>query len=92
MKCGGVLYGVCVVYEIWGMFNVVCDNVVLIFIGLLFSVYVVLNLDDFLFGWWEVMFGFGKVIDSDCWFVICVNLLGSDKGFICFVLIDLVIG
>ncbi|KAG1173220.1 hypothetical protein G6F35_016779 [Rhizopus arrhizus] len=31
-------------------------------------------------GWWEAMVGPGKPIDTDRWFVVCVNSLGSCKG------------
>ena len=31
-------------------------------------------------GWWEAMVGPGKAIDTDRWFVICSNALGSCKG------------
>ena len=31
-------------------------------------------------GWWEEMVGPGKPIDTDRWFVICTNSLGSCKG------------
>src|SRR5690606_36896926 len=31
-------------------------------------------------GWWEAMLGPGKPIDTDRWFVVCVNSLGSCKG------------
>src|SRR5690606_40753733 len=31
-------------------------------------------------GWWEAMLGPGKPIDTNRWFVVCVNPLGSCKG------------
>lgn len=91
-KCGGQLYGVYVVYEIWGMLDVQVGNVILLVIGLLLDVYVVVNVGNLVVGWWELMFGLGKLIDINCWFVVCVNLLGSCKGFMGLVSIDLVIG
>lgn len=91
-KCGGVLYGVWVVYEIWGMLVIDVSNVILIVIGLLLDVYVVVNVVNLVLGWWEVMVGFDKFIDINCWFVVCVNLLGSCKGLIGFVLFNLVNG
>src|SRR5690606_39173593 len=36
--------------------------------------------DDPTPGWWEAMLGHGKAIDTNRWFVVCVNSLGSCKG------------
>jgi len=73
MKRGGVLHGARVAYETWGTLNAARDNAVLVLTGP----------DDPSPGWWEGMAGPGKAIDTDRWFVICVNSLGSDKGSTC---------
>src|SRR3546814_15748270 len=31
-------------------------------------------------GWWDAIVGPGKAIDTDRWFVVCVNVLGGCQG------------
>lgn len=88
MKRGGALHGARVAYETWGTLNAARDNAVLILTGLSPSAHASSNPDDPSPGWWEAMLGPGKAIDSDRWFVICVNSLGSDKGSTCPASID----
>ena len=88
MKRGGALHGARVAYETWGTLNAARDNAVLILTGLSPSAHAASNSDDPSPGWWEAMLGPGKAIDSDRWFVICVNSLGSDKGSTCPASID----
>ena len=88
MKRGGALHGARVAYETWGRLNAARDNAVLILTGLSPSAHAASNPDDPSPGWWEAMLGPGKAIDSDRWFVICVNSLGSDKGSTCPASID----
>lgn len=80
MKRGGALRGARVAYETWGELNAARDNAVLIVTGLSPDAHAAANADDPEPGWWEAMLGPGKPIDSDRWFVICVNSLGSCKG------------
>jgi homoserine O-acetyltransferase len=88
MKRGGTLHGARVAYETWGTLNTARDNAVLILTGLSPSAHAASNAIDDSAGWWEAMLGPGKAIDSDRWFVICVNSLGSDKGSTCAASID----
>ena len=88
MKRGGELHGAHVAYETWGTLNPARDNAVLVLTGLSPSAHMASNADDPSDGWWEGMAGPGKAIDTDRWFVICVNSLGSDKGSTCPVSID----
>lgn len=80
MKRGGELHGARVAYETWGTLTPARDNAVLILTGLSPSAHAASNAEDPAPGWWEAMLGPGKPIDSDRFFVICVNSLGSDKG------------
>lgn len=80
MKRGGALHGGRVAYETWGRLNRAGDNAVLIFTGLSPSAHAASSDADPSPGWWEAMLGPGKPIDTDRWYVICVNALGSDKG------------
>jgi len=88
MKRGGDLHGAHVAYETWGTLNPARDNAVLVLTGLSPSAHMMSCEEDPTPGWWEEMAGPGKAVDSDRWFVICVNSLGSDKGSTCPASID----
>lgn len=80
MKRGGSLLDARLAYETWGTLNAARDNAVLILTGLSPSAHAASHEGDPSPGWWEAMLGPGKAIDTDRWFVICVNSLGSCKG------------
>jgi homoserine O-acetyltransferase len=80
MKRGGVLHGARVAYETWGTLSAARDNAVLIVTGLSPNAHAAVNEGNPEPGWWEPMIGPGKPIDTDRWFVICVNSFGSCKG------------
>src|SRR5690349_9674098 len=88
MKRGGQLLGAQVAYETWGQLSAARDNALLILTGLSPSAHAASNAEDPTPGWWEEMIGPGKAIDTDRWFVGCVNSLGSDKGSTCPASID----
>jgi homoserine O-acetyltransferase len=67
-------------YETWGKLNSKGDNAVLIFSGLSPSAHAASSDDDMSPGWWEDMIGSGLPVDTDRFFVICVNSLGSCFG------------
>jgi homoserine O-acetyltransferase len=80
MKRGGVLRGARVAFETWGTLNAARDNAVLVLTGLSPNAHMAMNAGNPEPGWWEAMVGPGKPIDTDRWFVVCVNSLGSCKG------------
>jgi homoserine O-acetyltransferase len=80
MKRGGALVGARIAYETWGTLSATRDNALLILTGLSPDAHAAANADNPEPGWWEPMIGPGKPIDTDRWFVICVNSLGSCKG------------
>ncbi|MGH8156111.1 MAG: homoserine O-acetyltransferase MetX, partial [Rhodanobacteraceae bacterium] len=80
MKRGGELRGAQLAYETWGELNATRDNAVLILTGLSPSAHAASNAIDGSPGWWEDIVGPGKAIDTDRWFVVCPNSLGSCKG------------
>ena len=80
MHRGGVLKQVVVAYESWGELSSNHDNVVLVFGGLSPSAHACSSQEDPSNGWWEYMIGPGKPIDTDQFYVICVNSLGSCFG------------
>jgi homoserine O-acetyltransferase len=77
---GGTLSDGRVAYETWGELNEARDNAILLFTGLSPSAHAASSLTDPSPGWWEKMLGPGKAIDTDRYFVICVNSLGSCFG------------
>jgi homoserine O-acetyltransferase len=80
MHRGGHLESPTLVYETWGELNEAADNGILIFSGLSPSAHVASSENDQSAGWWEDMIGSGLPIDTDRFFVIAVNSLGSCFG------------
>jgi len=77
---GGVLHGAQIAYETWGKLNAARDNAVLLFTGLSPSAHAASSPEDPRDGWWQRMLGPGLAIDTDRYFVFCVNSLGSCFG------------
>jgi homoserine O-acetyltransferase len=81
LDSGAVLGGVTVAYEAYGALNAARDNAVLLCHALTMDQYVasphpVTGKP----GWWDKVVGPGLTIDTDRWFVICANVLGSCMG------------
>ena len=79
-KKGGSLSSYQLAYETWGELNADASNAVLILTGLSPDAHTASSEEDPSEGWWEPMVGAGKPIDSDHFFIITVNSLGSCKG------------
>jgi homoserine O-acetyltransferase len=77
---GGALHGARIAYETWGKLNAARDNALLMFTGLSPSAHAASSPTDESEGWWEGMVGPKLAIDSERFFVICVNSLGSCFG------------
>ena len=92
IKRGGALHGAHLAYETWGTLNAARDNALLILTGLSPSAHAASHAGNPEAGWWEAMIGPGKPIDTDRWFVICANSLGSCKGSTGAASIDSAIG
>lgn len=80
MRRGGVLVTPQIAYETWGRLNPARDNAVLVFTGLSPSAHATSSREDPAPGWWEEMIGPDRPIDTERYFVICVNSLGSCFG------------
>jgi homoserine O-acetyltransferase len=80
MKRGSEIVGARLAYETWGTLSAARDNALLVLTGLSPSAHAASSTADPSPGWWEEMIGPGKYIDTNRWFVICVNTLGSCKG------------
>jgi homoserine O-acetyltransferase len=76
----GALHGARIAYETWGKLNGSRDNAVLLFTGLSPPAHAASNDTDPSEGWWQGMVGPGLALDTDRFFVICVNSLGSCFG------------
>src|ERR1700733_4514154 len=77
---GGTLHGAHIAYETWGELNPNRDNAVLLFTGLSPTAHAASSPTDRTEGWWEGMVGPGLAIDSNRFFIVCVNSLGSCFG------------
>jgi homoserine O-acetyltransferase len=77
---GGRLEQIQVSYQSWGDLNDARDNAVLVIHPLAMDCHVTGTTDDDPPGWWEGLFGPGRVIDTGRYFVVCPNLLGGCYG------------
>lgn len=80
MHRGGSLSQVRLAYESWGKLSAERDNAILLFTGLSPSAHARSCPEDPTPGWWEKMIGPGSAIDTDRYYVVCVNSLGSCFG------------
>ena len=76
----GALASPVIAYETWGRLNDRTDNAVLLFTGLSPSAHAASSYTDPSTGWWEDMVGPSKPIDTNRYFVVCINSLGSCFG------------
>jgi homoserine O-acetyltransferase/O-succinyltransferase len=77
---GGVLHGAHIAYETWGTLNEARSNALLLFTGLSPSAHAASSPGDPSEGWWQRMVGPELAIDTEQFFVICINSLGSCFG------------
>ncbi|MBN2216391.1 MAG: homoserine O-acetyltransferase [Pirellulales bacterium] len=80
LERGGQLPNVTVAYETYGRLSPTRDNAVLICHALSGDSHVAQHDADDDPGWWDIMVGPGKPIDTDRFFVICPNILGGCRG------------
>ena len=82
LESGKRLGPIDVAYETYGKLNETGDNAILICHALSGNAHVagVNKPEDKKQGWWEVMVGPGKGIDTNKYFVICSNFLGGCSG------------
>lgn len=76
----GELPEVTVAYETYGILNAARDNAVLICHALSGDSHVARHDPQDDPGWWDLIVGPGKPIDTDRYFVICSNILGGCRG------------
>ena len=80
---GQVIAPFTIVYETFGTLNEDRSNAILVCHALSASAHAAGRYTDDpneKAGWWDGLVGYGKAIDLDRWFVVCVNLPGSPFG------------
>jgi len=82
LRCGARLGPIDVAYETYGQLAPEGDNAVLICHALSGDAHVAgkHSPDEAKPGWWDIMVGPGKPIDTDQYFVICSNIIGGCRG------------
>jgi homoserine O-acetyltransferase len=80
LELGETLPEVRIAYETYGTLNARKDNAVLICHALSGDSHVAAHDTNDDPGWWEIMVGPGKPIDTNKYFVICLNCLGGCRG------------
>jgi homoserine O-acetyltransferase len=77
---GGTINPLELAYETFGRLNPARDNAILVHHALSTDSHVAASHRNPSPGWWEGMVGPGKPLDTNRWFVICINNLGSCRG------------
>jgi len=80
LELGGQLPSVTVTYETYGQLSEDRDNAVLVCHAISGDSHVARHDADDDPGWWDLLVGPGKAIDTDRYFVICSNVLGGCRG------------
>ncbi len=80
LEHGGTLDDVTVCFETYGRLKTDASNAVLICHALSGDSHVARHNEEDDPGWWDIIVGPGKPIDTDEYFVICPNLLGGCRG------------
>lgn len=82
LEGGGVLRDVTLAYETWGQLDADGGNALLVCHALTGDSHASgpLKAGHPTPGWWEGLIGPGRAVDTDRWFVVCVNVLGGCQG------------
>jgi homoserine O-acetyltransferase len=80
LELGGVLPNVTVAYETYGQLNAARDNAILICHAISGDSHVAQHDPSDDPGWWDLVVGPGRPIDTDRFFVVCPNVLGGCRG------------
>ncbi len=80
LELGGELPEVVVSYETWGTLNAAGDNAVLVCHAISGDSHAARHDPDDDAGWWDLLVGPGRPIDTDQFYVLCMNVLGGCRG------------
>ncbi len=72
LESGSILKNVPVAYKTWGKLNIAANNVIVVCHSLTSNC----DVED----WWSPLIGPGKALDTDQYFVVCANAMGSPYG------------
>ena len=72
LENGSVLTDVPVAYKTWGKLNAAANNVIIVCHSLTSNC----DVED----WWFPLIGPGKALDTDQYFILCANAMGSPYG------------
>ena len=77
---GGVINPLVLAYESYGQLNAAKDNAIIVHHALSTSSHLTSTEKNPAKGWWQEMVGPGRHLDTDQYFIICINNLGSCYG------------
>ena len=81
LDCGAELSPIAVAYQTYGQLNQARNNAILVCHALTGDQFAAeehpITGKD---GWWQLMIGPGKTLDTECYFIICANVLGGCMG------------
>jgi homoserine O-acetyltransferase/O-succinyltransferase len=82
LEGGGELWPVTLAYETYGTLSEARDNAVMVFHALSGDAHAAgrHSANEKRAGWWDVLIGPGKALDTERYFVICANVLGGCSG------------
>lgn len=82
LEGGGVLDDITIAYETWGTLDASASNAILVCHALTGDAHAAgqSGHGQRTEGWWDQMIGPGKPLDTDRYFVVCANVLGSCQG------------
>src|SRR5512133_3963730 len=82
LDSGRILAPITLVYETYGTLNPDASNAILVAHAWTGNAHLAgkLSADDTKPGWWDTIVGPGKLLDTDRYFVICPNVIGSCYG------------
>jgi len=82
LEGGGELWPITLAYEAYGTLSSARDNAIMVFHALSGDAHAAgrHSANDLRAGWWDVLIGPGKALDTEKYFVICANVLGGCSG------------
>tara|TARA_B100001029_G_scaffold179366_1_gene188606 strand:- start:7158 stop:8957 length:1800 start_codon:yes stop_codon:yes gene_type:complete len=80
LQSGDILDKLNIAYETYGELSKDKSNVVLVCHAISGDSHVAKHSEDDIPGWWDIMVGPGRPIDTNNYFVICSNVIGGCKG------------
>jgi homoserine O-acetyltransferase len=82
LEGGGELWPITIAYETYGTLSAARDNAIMVFHALSGDAHAAgrHSANDKRAGWWDIVIGPGKALDTDRYFVISANVIGGCNG------------